>query len=263
MATFFRIHKPQYYGESELRQREKESNVSGKTTLHDWIRGSANASDARVFISSEATPNALTRINDHDVRTFLENDDGWLPLLSNEDRFIKEVLEKNGLSHYRMYKYIRMFANFNGFSAAGQIAIRQTTNPNKQSPKSPIHTENARYSFIVKDRASVQYIEESDIVLNPTHEYSQGETIARLKVVSTISANENNEIQHSFDSASLVPCLGKKHQCVRHFGDNRTMMKKLTRKLEEIFTKFVAMFKTIKQNDEVNNATSNFVRCRM
>ncbi|WP_423063518.1 DUF762 family protein [Candidiatus Paracoxiella cheracis] len=264
MSAFFTVPKPQYGGESELLEREKKDDTSGKITLKDWVRNASNACEARVFVMSGTSPNTLTTaINESDLNAYMRDDDGErIPLLSDADQYIKQLLEKHGLENHRIYKYIRMFANINGFLPAGQIVMSQVKNSGEQSP---IHTENPKYTFFVKDKTTVQYTEESDIVLNPTHEYGKGETIAKLKVVSIISSNDQ-KIHHILDSASLTAYPGKEPQCIKCFGDNRSVMVKLIHKLKEMFMAFVALFTKRSSCEQdyngFNDVASNAASCR-
>lgn len=255
MPTFFRIQKPEYYHDSQFWEKGDTSLASDISTLNEWLRSTSDSS--RVSVSSDAAPYALTQVSEDDVEN---GTDFAAPLHLRKQLYIKNILEKHGLRSRLVCEYIRMCANVNGFLASAQIAISQAEKINHQSS---IHTGNPIYSFIiVKDGSGVQYIEESDIILNPTHECGKGEKIARIKVVSTISENEHNEIQHVVDSASLVPCPQKMPQCIRHFGDNRTVMQKVISMLKKIFMRVLSLFKIIKQNDDINNATSSFIRCQ-
>lgn len=264
ISVFFKVPKPQYGGESKLLEGEEKDDTSGKITLKNWVRGAPNACDARVFVMSGTSPNMLTTgINECDVNAYMRDDHGErLPLLSDADQYIKQLLEKHGLENHRVYKYIRMFANMNGFLPTGQIVMSQAETPGKQGP---IYTENPKYTFFVKDKTTVQYTEESDIVLNPTHEYGKGETIAKLKVVSMISSNDQ-KIHHIFDSASLTAYPGKEPQCIKCFGDNRSVMVKLIHKLKEMFMWFVDLFTKRSPCEQdyngFNDVTSNAVSCR-
>ena len=141
-----------------------------------------------------------------------------------------------------------MFANVDGFLVAGQSAfIKEFMSPNQPYP---ICMRNPTFTFLIRDdETTVQYIEESDIVLNSTHEHGEGEKIAKLKVVSTISV-EAGEIQHTLDSASLMPYFGKTPQCTKYFGDTRSVMEKLISKLKKMLMQFTALFSTKRQPEQ-------------
>ncbi len=255
MATLFKRPQPNYYNTRLLKEQNITDIENIRETATEWTRGAVNLRFARVFIgASENASQAVgicvkpsahqgTRLSDQDLNEWVTR--------------TKRIFQETGLQDPSITKYILANGNINGFSSLGQVEIQRNSKKDEDGC-SQIKLENNKYTYLVKNKNTVQYTEECDVIFNSTREPKKREKIAHFKVVSTITLKDG-KIQHTCNRAFLEPYPGKTQQCIRVFGDTRSFIDRLISNIAEKLHNIVNMFlhKNQSQQNKCNLDESN------
>ncbi|AIT64329.1 Dot/Icm T4SS effector CpeB [Coxiella burnetii] len=223
--------------------KEKSASQTPEKVLREWLRVASNQEDASLFIGNSPI------FGEHQDTSGSSLPKVEIPEFINSIKAVEAVFKKEGLKDEEILNYILHFGGINGYMTLGQVVFEEISmNKGKSS-----RTENRRYSYRVKNKGEVEYIEQFDFYKKNTCDRNEiGDFIGQVKIVSLIS--KDGDIQHACKKVEIAVPGEKLNSFRKHFGDQLNFVNRMKLRLVELYNSLVERFRAaINKADRTNN----------